>query len=214
MVRQKTGISITLILIIINTAVFLFTLPLLYINQDYIKYLALQPAAFLQGEYVWAIITNMFMHAGVWHLAMNMLSLVFLGGFLEKIIGKKRFLLFYLAAGIFAGLFFVLTSYLFNTDMNAMAVGASGAIFGVAGLIAVLTPKLPVYIMFIPIATPMWLAVIIILGILWLISATAGLPIGNTAHLGGLIAGLIYGFYLRTKHKRKIRLLNKMLVGR
>lgn len=211
MIKQK-GASLTLILVIINSAVFLVTLPILYAKPDYIKFFALQPAAFLQGQYFWTLITNMFMHAGAWHLIMNMISLIFLGGFIERIIGKKRFLLFYLLAGIFAGIFFVLTSYLFNIDMNAYAVGASGAIFGVAALIAVLTPKLPVYMMFIPIATPMWLAVIIMLGVLWLISLTAGLPIGNTAHLGGAIAGLIYGFYLRARHGRKIRILNKMLV--
>lgn len=211
--RQRTGTSITLVLIIINTAVFLITLPILFKFPSSIKYLALQPSAFLHGQYLWTIITNMFMHAGAWHILMNMISLIFIGGFLEKIIGKRRFLSFYLFAGIFAGLFFVLTSYIFNVDMNAYAVGASGAIFGIAGLIAVLTPKLPVYIMFIPIATPMWLAVILILGILWLISITSGLGIGNTAHLGGLIAGLIYGFYLRYRYRRKIRLLNRMLVG-
>ena len=117
MIKQK-GASLTLILIIINSAVFLITLPILYSKPEYVKYLALQPSAFLQGQYFWTIITNMFMHAGAWHLIMNMISLIFLGGFIEKIIGKKRFLFFYILEGIFAALFFVLTYYLFNIDMN------------------------------------------------------------------------------------------------
>ncbi|MBI5148942.1 rhomboid family intramembrane serine protease [Candidatus Pacearchaeota archaeon] len=211
---RRSNASITLILIIITVAVFLITMPILYVNQDYIKYFALKPSVIIHGQYVWTVVTNIFMHAGVGHLFMNMISLIFLGGFLEKIIGKRRFLLFYLIAGIFASLFFILTSVIFNTDMDVYAVGASGAIFGIAGLVAVLTPKLPVYIMFIPIATPMWLAVIIILGLMWFISIIAGLPIGNTAHLGGLVCGLIYGFYIRTKYGRKVRLLNRMLAGK
>ena len=91
------------------------------------------------------------------------------------------------------------------------SVGASGAIFGIAGVLAVLTPKLPVYIMFIPIAMPMWFAVIVILSLLWLISLIAQIPIGNTAHLGGLLAGISYGIYLRTRYKKRVYMLNRFL---
>ena len=74
------------------------------------------------------------------------------------------------------------------------------------------TPKLPVYILFIPIPVPMWLASILILVIMWLFSAVAGLPIGNTAHLGGLIFGVAYGSYLKMRYKRRIYLLNRFLM--
>ena len=59
----------------------------------------------------------------------------------------------------------------------------------------------------------MWLASILILVIMWLFSLVAGLPIGNTAHLGGLIFGTVYGAYLRIKYKRKVYLLNKFLMN-
>lgn len=218
----RTNLSITWILIIICSIVFLVTLPF-QSNENFIRYAALQPDNFMHGQYVWTIVTNMFMHASPGHLIMNMLSLIFIGGFLERVIGKRRFLLFYLLAGIFAGLIFVFLAYFFgNTEIgkllfsssDAYAVGASGAIFGIAALLAVLTPKLPVYIMFIPIATPMWLAVIIILGVMWLFSVVGGLAVGNTAHLGGALAGLIYGFYIRHRYGRRVRMLNKMLVGK
>ncbi|GAH36435.1 unnamed protein product, partial [marine sediment metagenome] len=70
---------------------------------------------------------------------------------MEKIIGKKRFLYFYIISGIFAGLLFIILSYFFgNTELGARifgspimsAVGASGAIFAIAGLFMVMTPKL------------------------------------------------------------------------
>jgi len=172
--------------------------------------LALTPSYIMHGEKLWTIFTTMFVHAGAFHLFVNMLSLFFLGSFLERIIGKKRFIMIYLISGILASLFFVGFAALFHQDLSMPAVGASGAIFGLGGILAVLTPRIPVYIMFIPIAMPLWLGIGVMLAAMWAISALAGVPIGNTAHLGGLIAGLAYGFYLRLRYKRKMRVLDRM----
>ena len=90
----------------------------------------------------------------------------------------------------------------------AFAVGASGALFALGGLLAVLTPKLKVLAFFI-IPMPMWFAMIFLLGILWILTFTAGLPIGNAAHLGGALVGIGYGFYLRNKYKRKTKMISK-----
>ena len=92
---------------------------------------------------------------------------------------------------------------------NIPAVGASGAIFGLAGMLAVLTPNLPVYIMFIPISMPMWFGTILIMFGLWAISASFNLPIGNAAHLGGLLVGVLYGLYLVNKNKHKAALIRE-----
>ena len=72
-----------------------------------------------------------------------------------------------------------------------------------------LTPNLPVYIMFIPIPIKIKYAAPGMLIVLWLISVAGNIPIGNTAHLGGLIAGLVYGIYLRSRYKNKVREINK-----
>ena len=88
------------------------------------------------------------------------------------------------------------------------AVGASGALFGLIGLLMLLTPNLRVYLMFIPIPIKIKYAAPGILIVLWLISIAGDVPIGNTAHLGGLIFGLIYGLYIRKKYPRKIKMLN------
>jgi len=72
-----------------------------------------------------------------------------------------------------------------------------------------LTPNLPVYIMLIPIPIKIKYAAPGILVVLWLISIAGNVPIGNMAHLGGLVAGLVYGIYLRKKYKNKIHWLSK-----
>ena len=153
------------------------------------------------------LLTTMFAHAGFFHLFVNILALYFIGSFLERLIGKKRFLGIYFASGIMASLFFVLFSLF--TGQNIPAVGASGAIFGLAGVLTILTPKIPVFIMFIPIPLPLWLGMVILLFVVWIFSAAFNIPIGNTAHLGGFLTGLAYGIYLRMKYKRKIRILDR-----
>ena len=112
-------------------------------------------------------------------------------------------------SGLFAGLFFILFSLLSPADLNMYAVGASGALFGLIGLLMLLTPNLPVYIMFIPIPIKMKYAAPGILIVLWIISIAGNVPIGNTAHLGGLIIGLIYGIYLMKNYKNKTKYISK-----
>jgi len=209
--RPRISANITLTLVLINAVLFLASLILLYINKGFVDYLALKPANILQGKYVWTIILSMFIHAGFFHIFANMISLIFLGSFLERIIGKKRFIFIYFVSGIIASIAFILFSLLIKSEFNAYAVGASGAIFGIAGTIMILTPRLKVFIFPIPIAMPIFAGIFIALFGLWAISLAAGLPIGNTAHLGGFIAGIIYGIFLRLKYRRKVLLLNRYL---
>lgn len=203
------NLSVNTILILMN--VFLFFAFILLIKFEVLTwdYIAIKPANIFEGNYLWTFLTSMFMHGGFFHLFVNMFSLVFVGGFIQKILGTKRYLLFYIFSGIFAGLFFVLMSLVFPPDFNTYAVGASGALFGLIGLMMLITPNLPVYMMFIPIPIKIKYAAPGMLVLLWLISITGNVPIGNTAHLGGLLCGLIYGIYLRTKYKNKVRAISK-----
>ena len=74
-----------------------------------------------------------------------MFSLFFIGNFLEKIIGWKRFLSIYLIAGLVGGLFFVLSALIFG-KLDVPGVGASGAIFGILGVLSVLVPYSRIYL--------------------------------------------------------------------
>jgi len=93
---------------------------------------------------------------------------------------------------------------------SVYAVGASGAIFAIAGLFVILTPKLKFYIIFLPFfALPAYIMIPLVLILTWVVSAGVGFGVGNTAHLGGLVAGIVYGLYLRKKYKRKVAMLSK-----
>jgi membrane associated rhomboid family serine protease len=214
------NLSITNWIIITNVLFFLIASILLIYNATFLKYIALQPSLILEGKYFWTIITSMFMHANFFHLAVNMFVLFSLGNFCEKIIGRKRFLWFYLLSGIFAGILFVLLSGYFGTGIgerifgspNIPGVGASGAIFAIAGLFVILTPRLRFAIIFLPFfSLPAYIMIPLVLFATWVISAGANWAIGNTAHFGGFLAGVFYGIYLKLKFPNKVRKISQLI---
>jgi len=218
------GLSVTGWLIVVNIAFFVLVyliaiLSKTSINDLITNYIAIQPSSIFAGKKLWTFLTSMFMHGGPTHLLINMFVLYSLGGLSEKIIGKKRFFWFYIASGIFAGLVFVLLAQFFgNTEIGvrifgspmSYAVGASGAIFAIAGLFVILTPRLKFYIIFLPFwGLPAYIMIPLVLVLTWVVSAGVGFGVGNTAHLGGLLAGVFYGLYLRNKYKRKVAMLSR-----
>ncbi len=172
------------VLIAVNFLLYIATL----INPQLIYgFLGLQPASFLQHP--WTIVTNLFIHGGWWHVIANMLALFFFGTYLSRLVGQRKFLLIYFGGGILGSILFILLAPPFS-----IAVGASGAIFALGGALAVLTPKLRVFIFPIPIPLPLWVAVI---GGFLILSF---LPfIAWQAHLGGLVFGLIAGYVFRRR---------------
>ena len=152
---RKFHLSVNTILILINILMFILLSILVAINPNFINYFAITPSLILHGQYLWTFLTSMFSHVYFWHIAFNMISLFFVGILIERILGPRRYLFFYLAAGLFAGLIFVLLAGFFGTSTlgaslfgnpNVSGLGASGAIFGLVGLLAVLTPKNRVYL--------------------------------------------------------------------
>ena len=201
------SLSLNTKLISLNVLCFVVFWSLMGAGVLSIDEIAIKPSNIFAGKYLWTFITSMFMHANFTHLFLNMLSLYFVGSLLEKILGRKRYLRFYILAGLFSGLLFVASSLFIPGDVNTYAVGASGAIFGLIGVLMFLTPNLPVYIMFIPIPVKLKYAAPAMLVLLWVISLAANIPIGNVAHLGGLFAGIFYGLILRYKFPRKVGMI-------
>ena len=202
-------ISVTAVLIVTTILLYAIFSILVSFGILSIDYIALNPANIVNKLYLWTFVTSIFMHGGIFHLFVNMLSLFFVGSLLEKILGKKRYFLFYLSAGIFAGILFLLSSFIFTSDFNLYAVGASGAIFGLIGVLMFLTPNLPVYLMFIPVPVKMKYAAPAMLVLLWIVSVSLSVPIGNVAHFGGFLVGIFYGLYLRKTYPNKVNYLSK-----
>lgn len=200
--RYKRRLTATEWIISANVAVFIIVfLGVGLFSEEIFKYVALQPAAIWQGQMLWTLLTSMFMHGGFFHLFVNMFSLFFLGSFLENLVGKKKYLTIYFLGGLLGSVFFSL-SPLFTDNWIVMAVGASGAIFAIGGALAVLTPRLPVFIMLIPIPVPMYIAIFLLFIVLTFIPGIA-----NSGHLGGLVAGLLLGWYYKPEIVRRMRLL-------
>lgn len=151
--------------------------------------LGLQPIGLLTRP--WTIVTNLFVHSGLWHITTNMLTLYFFGRYLSRLIGEGKFLIVYFGGGILGNILFILLAPPFS-----IAVGASGAIFALGGILAVMRPKLMVFVFPIPVPIPLWVAVI---GGFFIIALFP--HIAWQAHLGGLIFGLTAGYFLRKRER-------------
>ncbi|MFC1942606.1 rhomboid family intramembrane serine protease [Chloroflexota bacterium] len=186
--RSYNGFSFNPILAIIAVNLLVSIIAILF--KDWIiNNLGLVPILFLERP--WTIITNMFVHAGFGHIFGNMMTLFFFGRALSQLIGDNKFLLVYFVGGIVGNILYLLLG-----EPLSIAIGASGAVYAVAGTLVVLMPKLKVHLYFL-IPMPLWVVILVFFGI-W--SIPGFMPgIAWQAHLGGLLTGLVAGYYLR-KH--------------
>jgi rhomboid protease GluP len=182
--RRKAPVTKALLVII--AIVFAFeVLTHAYDSDDaMIAFGAIVPGLLQRGE-VWRLITSMFLHGGWLHWLANSWALYQLGTLYEVLFGSKRFAFIYFATGIIAGI----ASSLYN---HGPAVGASGAVFGIMGAFIFSIRRSPIY------RHQPWTRSLIVQLVFWIvvnISIGLRLPfIDNTAHVGGLIAGLLLGF--------------------
>jgi rhomboid family protein len=182
----KLPVSVSLIILLICLIVFMLSL----INSWLvINYLALVPA-FLP-ERPWTIVTYMFVHVTFDHLFWNMLFLFFFGIELERRLGEWRFLGLYLISGVVAALAQIL---LFG---GGILLGASGALYGVLGCLAMIAPHLRLLLFFvIPLRIPYAVLLYALIDFVMMGSAD---NIAHAAHLAGLFVGLAVGYILRRK---------------
>ena len=171
----------------------------------------------------WQIVSYMFMHGDFTHLFFNMFALFMFGRVLEQVWGAKRFLIFYMAAGIGAGLVQELVQYIyFQTSLSMYegvslapgvvipmaqylnlwtTVGASGAIYGILMAFAMTFPNERMFV--IPIPFPIKAKYfVLIFGAIELLSGLSprmGDNVAHFAHLGGMVFGLLLILYWRKK---------------
>ena len=177
------------VIIAINVIMYIATL----VNRGLLFDLGLNPS--VVWDRPWTILTSVFVHAGFWHVAVNMWTFYFFGSSLTQIIGEKEFLTVYLLGGILGSVFYAVLAHPY-----VIAVGASGAVFALGGALAVMRPKLSVYVFPIPVPVPLWGA---ITGGFVILSFFPG--VAWQGHLGGLVLGLIAGYFLRQRERSRFR---------
>jgi membrane associated rhomboid family serine protease len=157
---------------------------------------AIIPAQLSNGEGFHTLVSSMFLHGGVMHLAGNMLFLWIFGDNVEDELGHGRFLGFYIGSGVLAAL----AQYVMDPGSMIPTVGASGAIAGVMGAYLLLFPKAKVDILFIFIVffrvfpIPAWIMLAVWFGLQFLGGLGSDPETGGVAywaHAGGFVAGLL-----------------------
>jgi len=191
---RRNNLNVLWVIIGINVVVHIIDLMVLYLlSRDLGYYLALYPR-FVWRE-PWTLVTSMFMHGSIIHMFFNMLWLYFFGSYVVMLVGNRKFLMVYFIGGIIGGLFYVWLA----ANPTIPVVGASGAVFALGGMLAVMQPKLKVMLLFIPRPLPLWAVVIFSFLIGFLFRGIAW-----QAHLGGLLVGLAFGYYFRRKQNSVI----------
>jgi membrane associated rhomboid family serine protease len=199
--RSYPIVNTTLILLNVMVFIYQYTLPP-YAFKMFMTTNATIPARFpawLSGHAPFEVaflplLTSMFLHSGIMHIAGNMLFLWIFGDNVEDFYGHFTYLVFYLVCGIGSGLLHVL----FNLNSAVPAVGASGAISGVMGAYALLYPRSRiltlVFIFLVPIPA------VIILGYWFVLQFLAGITslgmaanggVAVWAHVGGFLLGML-----------------------
>ena len=150
----------------------------------------IDPAGQPYNFQVWQLITYQFMHGGFAHIFFNMFALWMFGMEIENLWGSKKFLYYYLLAGVGAGLCHLFVSPLLGGG-NAFTIGASGAIFGVMIAFAMLFPNRYIFLyFFIPIKAKYLITILVVME--FMLVDSAGSNIAHLAHLGGALTGFIF----------------------
>ena len=118
-----------------------------------------------------------------------MITLYFFGSFVLNLMSWQKAALIYFGGGILGNIFFLLLA-----SPYTLAVGASGAIFALGGVLVALRPRTEVYVFPIPAPIPLWIAVLGGFALLFLFPGVAW-----QAHLGGLVFGLVVGYFLKNR---------------
>jgi membrane associated rhomboid family serine protease len=178
---RRASNPITLALIAINVVVYLLQTADPQITYRY----GLLPVAVQSGQYE-RLLTAAFLHAGFLHLASNMLALYIVGAPLERAVGSARFTTIYLASALGGSLLAIELS-----PPNSLGVGASGAVFGLFGALAILRNRVGADVR----------SIAVLIGINLIISfAVPG--ISWQAHVGGLVTGAVVAVIVAGRRPR------------
>ncbi len=169
------------------TAIVQLLLETIFVSPAIGRALTMDPSAF--DSRPWGVVTYLFVHSGIIHLATNMLALYLFGTAVENRMGSRPFLLYYIYCGVGAALFALFLSLFIP---QAPFVGASGAVLGVAVAFAMYWPDAEIIVF--PIPVPIKARVLVIALAAMDIIAARFFPGGTAheAHIGGMLAGWLF----------------------
>lgn len=180
----------------VNIVVFAVTSLFGLDAEHMIRYGAAVTPYILGGEY-YRLFTSMFLHFDLQHLIGNMVMLILLGAYLERFVGKARYLAVYLIGGIAGNLLSMVLEL--RTGEYAISAGASGAVFAtVGGLLALL-------IVHRGRLADLTLRRVALMAILSAAYGFSSYGVNNAAHIGGLAAGFLTALLLYRRGSRRYR---------
>ncbi|MEJ0098336.1 MAG: rhomboid family intramembrane serine protease [Pseudomonadota bacterium] len=149
------------------------------------------------GFHAWQLVTYAFLHGGFTHIIFNMFALYMFGPEIERLVGSRRFTVYYLVCVISAGLAQLAVQHFFERQAGP-TVGASGGIFGVLLAFGLAFPHRRLMLIFPPIPMPAWLFVTLY-GLVELYLGISGREVGvaHFAHLGGMVGGFLLILFWR-----------------
>lgn len=139
--------------------------------------------------------TYMFAHGGFGHIFFNMLALASFAPILENFWGDKKFLIFYLATGIGAGVIYAVVNYFLGG--GGPMLGASGAIYGILMAFGLVFPNLEVMMLFVPVPIKAKYLVFIIGFVTYLLDSSG--QVAHVAHFGGAFVAFLIVTYWRSQ---------------
>ena len=156
-----------------------------------VYWLSLVPSFVNHYGWIWQFVTYMFVHGSIWHLFFNMFALIMFGRSLERYLGTREFVLFYFLCGILGGI----VSYLFyiiQGTTNVAVMGASGCIYALLFLCAVLFPSARLLLFFvIPVKMPYAVMIYIAIELFSQIYGVAN-GVAHLIHLSCILIAWLY----------------------
>lgn len=181
-----------LVLVIIGLNVLVYLGELFFRQWPIAAFLSLFPPLILRG-WVWQFVTYMFVHDpySFSHIIFNMLALFIFGTQVERYMGSREFILYYLLTGMLAGVFSFLVYWL-SGSMRVFLMGASGAVFAVQLAYAVLYPQSIIYIWgILPLKAPVMVLGFTALELVLMVTGLGG-NVAHFTHLAGFLFGWVY----------------------
>jgi membrane associated rhomboid family serine protease len=199
--------SATVMLVVVNAVAYVLQLAAYRFGPTFPTdgYFALSIAGLRHG-FIWQLLTYMFMHASFLHLLFNCWAIYVFGRDVEEALGLKSFLGLYFSSGIIGGLFQTAAGLTLGSAFSGQTVGASAAAFGLVAAFAMLFPERIILLFFvIPLRAKYLLALSLLIALVGMLTPQTngmGPHVADAAHLGGMLAGVIFVRYAIHWHLR------------